>query len=187
MLSKSTHEIFKDYQRFVRKQNYKKAYHCLKILANEFPDEEGILEDIVEFCTNAWDRPDLARHWLLKLVKFRSYWADFLFLSELEAEHGNIRRAKDYLKKAKRLEKKQPNESADGDETPIEIFSGAEKILQYYEQWNQYEEEKKWLASDQKNRIKTEKVSKVKTIGSRTSPTTGIPSKKNAATIPKAA
>lgn len=147
----------------MRKQNYKRAYHCLKILANEFPDEEGIVQDIVEFCTHEWDRPDLARHWLMKLVKLRSHWLDYVFLSEIEAEYGNISRAKDHLRKAKQLEKKQPRESADRDRTPAEILSNAEKMIQYHERWKRFEKEEKEPAITPTVRVKPVNPSKVTT------------------------
>lgn len=96
-------DTYKAYQKFLKKEEYKKAYQCLEKVIHEFPDEVELLDEMVELCLDKWNKPDLARKWLLELIKYRQEWLDYIFLSRTEALLGNINNANEYLEKARNL------------------------------------------------------------------------------------
>src|SRR4030067_2352531 len=104
MLFETPENTYNAYQKFLRKKEYKKAYRCLEKMLNEFHDDVELLETITELCLLYWDKPDLGKRWLLKLLKIRSSWLDYMMLSPLGAEAGNIRLAKEQLQKSKTLQ-----------------------------------------------------------------------------------
>lgn len=107
MLFETPEDTYNAYQKFLRKKQYKKAYRCLEKMLHVFHDDIDLLEDITELCLLYWDKPDLGKQWLLKLIERRSVWLDYMLLSRLEAEAGNIGPAKEYLKKSKSLQRSQ--------------------------------------------------------------------------------
>lgn len=96
-------DTYKAYQKFLKKEEYKKAYQCLEKVIHEFPDEIELLDEMVELCLDKWNRLDLARKWLWELIKHRQKWLDYIFLSRTEAFLGNINNANEYLEKARDL------------------------------------------------------------------------------------
>lgn len=108
MLFETPEDTYRAYQRFLKKEEYRKAYRCLEKMLHEFPDDIELLTAIVDLCVYHWKRPDYGKKWLLDLVKIRSLWFDYLLLSRVEAELENISLAKGYLKMAQQLQKKQP-------------------------------------------------------------------------------
>lgn len=96
-------DTYKAYQKFLKKEDYKKAYQCLEKVIHEFSDEVELLDEMVELCLDKWNKPDLARKWLLELIKYRQKWLDYIFLSRTEAFLGNINNANEYLEKARDL------------------------------------------------------------------------------------
>jgi SNF2 family DNA or RNA helicase len=131
MLFETPEDTYNAYERFLRKKEYKKAYRCLEKMLHEFPDDISLMDDIVGLCLFEWKNPEMARHWLKKLVDIRHGWIDYANLSRLEAEFGNISKAKEYLKKSKELQKKQPWVKAFKE--PKRIFSSLEDFIKYKE------------------------------------------------------
>ncbi len=107
MLFETPEDTFNAYQKFLRKKEFKKAYHCLEKLLNEFPDDMEFLENIVHLCVLEWNKPELARQWMIRLIRSRDLWIDYVKLSDIEAKLENIDKAKEYLKQAKKLQKQQ--------------------------------------------------------------------------------
>ncbi len=108
MFFRDPEDRYNSYKRFLKKGEYRRAYRSLEGLLHEFPDDEQLLEDMVNLCIILWERPDVGRPWLLRLVKLRGSWLDYAMLGQVEAELGKIEKAKEYLKKARQLYKEQP-------------------------------------------------------------------------------
>src|SRR3990170_672071 len=96
-------DTYRAYERFLRKRNFRKAYQCLESLLHQFPDHEAFLVDLVNLAYFEWDNYEAARPWLVKLTSLRSFWKDYLLLSEGEAKHGDIVKAKKYLQEARSI------------------------------------------------------------------------------------
>ena len=108
MLFETPEETFNAYNRFLRKKEYKKAYRCLEKLSRQFPEDSEIIANMVDLCMFKWAKPDIGKKWLVKLARTRSYWLDYVLLSEVELGLGNMEGARDYLKIARKLQRKQP-------------------------------------------------------------------------------
>lgn len=133
MLFETPQDTYNAYKRFLKKEEYKKAYRCLEKMLHEFPDDAQLLEDIVELCVFLWRKLEMSRQWLVKLTKIRSLWPDYALLSEVEAKLENINKAREYLKKAKELKKSQPWVKSRGETK--KILSELEGFIKYQE-WN---------------------------------------------------
>lgn len=133
MLFETPEDTYNAYQKFLRKKQYKKAYRCLEKMLNVFHDDVELLEDITELCLMYWDKPDLGKQWLLRLIGRRAVWLDYMLLSRLEAEAGNIGPAKEYLKKSKSLQKSQSHIKSTIDKNPKKIFAGLEEFIKVRE------------------------------------------------------
>ncbi|MBM4136325.1 MAG: ATP-dependent helicase [Nitrospira sp.] len=133
MIFETPEDTYNAYERFLRKKEYKKAYRCLEKMLHQFPDDISLIDDIVGLCLFEWKNPEMARPWLKKLIDIRNGWIDYANLSQLEAELGNISKAKEYLKKSKELQKKQPWVKAFKE--PKRLFSSLEDFIKYKE-WN---------------------------------------------------
>src|SRR3989304_3336043 len=96
-------DTYRAYERFLRKRNFRKAYQCLESLLHQFPDHEAFLVDLVNLAYFEWDNYEAARPWLVKLTRLRSFLKDYLLLSEGEAKHGDIVKAKKYLEEARSI------------------------------------------------------------------------------------
>ena len=105
LLLRTPTDTYKAYERFLRKNNYKKAYQCLESLLCAFPDDEQTFEQIIDLCIGQWNRVDLARRWLNKLIKIRQHWLDYILLSRVEAELNHFSKAREYLEQAQSLGK----------------------------------------------------------------------------------
>ncbi|HLD69446.1 MAG TPA: SNF2-related protein [Candidatus Omnitrophota bacterium] len=97
MMDRTPDDTLRAYERFLRRKEYEKAYCCLENLLKEFPADEELLENIIWLCLNSFNRPYFAQRWLLQIIKIRTFLPDYLALSHLEATHGNINKAKQYL------------------------------------------------------------------------------------------
>lgn len=109
MLFRTPEDTYRAYQRFIKKGNFKKAYQCLEKLLHQFPDDEGLMAEIVNLSIFNWGKYEMARPWLMKLTKIRSLWEDYALLCRGEAQLGNNSRAREYLNRAKELLKKEPS------------------------------------------------------------------------------
>ncbi|MCD5391126.1 DEAD/DEAH box helicase [candidate division NPL-UPA2 bacterium] len=89
------------------------------------------MEEIVELCLGSWRKPEMAKKWLIKLTKSRCVWIDHMLLSQVEAELGNIGRAKECLKKARELQKSQPGLRPEKEAR--KVFSELEEFIRYAE------------------------------------------------------
>lgn len=141
MLYETTDDTFNAYNRFLRKNDYKKAYRCLEKLYNQFPGDMELIQQIVELCVFKWEKPEIGKKWLLKLVQFRSSWLDLVLLSEVELDLNNVKSARDFLKLAKQLQKKQP--WLQGERNPKKLFAEIENNIKYEESfhaWNKQSE-----------------------------------------------
>lgn len=78
-----------------------------------------------------WKKLDTGKPSLIRLAKIRSYWLDYMLLSKVEAELGNIAKAKEYLKKSKELQKAQPHIRAE--RRPGQVFADLEGFIRYKE------------------------------------------------------
>ena len=94
MIFETPEDTFKAYQRFLKKGQFKKAYRCLEKMLHEFPDDEELLDNIVDLCLVFWENPKMARPWLQKLVTMRTFWVDYTSLSQVEAALETITKAK---------------------------------------------------------------------------------------------
>ena len=133
MLFETHEDTYRAYQRFLKKEEYRKAYRCLEKMLHEFSGDEELLQDIVNLCFLSWNKPVMARKWLIQLTKIRELWPHYGMLSQIEAELGNIDQAKEYLKKSKTLQKTQPWAKAKVE--PKRVFSEIESLIKYKE-WN---------------------------------------------------
>jgi SNF2 family DNA or RNA helicase len=133
MLFETPEDTYNAYHRFLKKREYKKAYRCLEKMLHEFPDDIQLLEDIVDLCIFLWKKSEIGRPWLIKLANIRSWWLDYMLLSRVDAELGNISKAKEFLKKSKELQKIQPRIKTDT--KPKEIFAEIEGFIKFKE-WN---------------------------------------------------
>jgi SNF2 family DNA or RNA helicase len=124
-------EIYRSYQKFLRKKEYQRAYRCLRKLLQEFPDDVQLLEDMVGLTISFWRKLDTGKPWLIRLAKIRSSWPYYTLLSSVEAELGNIATAKEYLKKSKELQKAQPQIRAE--RRPGQVFADLEGFIRYQE------------------------------------------------------
>ncbi len=133
MIFETPEDTFKAYQRFVKKKNFKKAYRCLEKMLQEFPDDEELLEYMVDLCFVHWGNSKMARPWLQDLISIRTSWVDYASLSRVEAELENVTRAREYLKMAKTLQKK--SRLRPPMENPQKIFAEMEDFIKFKE-WN---------------------------------------------------
>jgi len=76
-------DIFTEYEKFLKKREYKKAYHCLEEILDIFSDDVMFLEKIIKLCIDYWDRPERAKKWLRKIVNLRSFWVDYFFTQQV--------------------------------------------------------------------------------------------------------
>lgn len=107
MLFETPADTYKAFEKFLRKKDYRKAYHCLEKLHREFPDDMKLIKEIIDLCLVSWRKPEIGRKWLVKLTKERDIWLDYALLGRAEAELGNIEKARECLKKAKKLHRSQ--------------------------------------------------------------------------------
>jgi len=104
--------IIKSFHRFIRKGELKRAYHCLEKLIKLYPCDIKLLAEIVILCMERKEHK-LAKYWLLKKMEIEKDWQDYLCLAPVEAEIGNIARAKEYLITAEKLKKQKKQEAFD--------------------------------------------------------------------------
>ncbi|MEW6002513.1 MAG: SNF2-related protein [Nitrospirota bacterium] len=133
MLFETPEDTYNAYKKFLKKEEYRKAYRCLEKILHEFPDDTDLLEDIVHLCVLQWNKPEMGRQWLIRLLRNRTVWIDYVRLSDIEARLGNIDKAKEYLKQAKKLQKGQPRVTSK--QEAGKIFSEIEGFIKYQE-WN---------------------------------------------------
>jgi len=110
MMYETPQDTYNAYTKFLKKQEYKKAYRCLEKMLHEFPDDTDLLLDIVNLCLK-WNKPEYGKPWMVRLANIRSLLSDYLLLSHMEAELDNIPQARKYLQEAKSLHDTQPNVS----------------------------------------------------------------------------
>lgn len=133
MLFETPADTYNAYLKFLKKKEYRKAYRCLDKMLNEFPDDTELLGDIIDLCLFSWNKPEMGKPWLLKLIKLREFWLDYILLGRVEAELENIAKAKTYLKRAKELRKTQSWIKGKGE--PKKILADLEGFIKFKE-WN---------------------------------------------------
>ena len=141
MLFETPKDTFNAYNRFLRKKDYKKAYRCLEKLCQQFPEDLEIITNMVDLCIFKWGKPDIGKKWLVKLTNIRSQWLDYMLLSEIELELGNVERAREYLKTARKLQRKQP--WLKGKIDPKKMFAEVDGNIKYeasLQSWNKLNE-----------------------------------------------
>jgi superfamily II DNA or RNA helicase len=104
---KDPQETYEAYQRFLRRDQPEKAYRCLERLLKQFPDDMELLDQILALAMDRMRNPKLARTWLLRRIKIASHWHDHALLGQIEAEIGNLTKAKEHLSIATKLQKQQ--------------------------------------------------------------------------------
>ena len=133
MLFEAQEDTFKAYLKFLKKEEYKKAYQCLEKLLHEMPKNIDLLESMVDLCLEDLKKPDIGKRWLLELTKLRSVWYDYEYLSRAEASLENIPLAKAYLKKSRELYNTQA--SGKSKQKTKDIFAETEQLIKLKE-WN---------------------------------------------------
>jgi hypothetical protein len=66
----------------VKKKEYKKAYRCLEKILHDVLDDTVLLLEIVDLCL-LWNKPELVKLWLIKLINIRFFWSDYMLLSRI--------------------------------------------------------------------------------------------------------
>jgi len=147
-------------QRFIKKKQYKQAYRCLEKLLHEFPDDEGLLTEIIDLCLIYWENPKMALPWLQKLTSMRNSWVDYTSLCQVAAALEKITEAKKHLKTARRLQKKQ-SWKIHPHGNPGKIFAELEDFIKFRE-WKLTEKQNiktgtDVMSTDSKVRLKKER------------------------------
>lgn len=120
------------YNHYLRKGDHKKAVRSLEYLISQYPKDINPVLEIIDLAVNRIWEPELARKWLLRLIRMRTFWLDYALLGKMEAELDNLNRAKEYLALAKVLQKKQPAVRP-ADISPRKLFKEVEGIIEYRE------------------------------------------------------
>jgi superfamily II DNA or RNA helicase len=100
-------DTYRAYQKFLRRNEHEKAYRCLERLLKQYPNDMEFLEEILALTMGRMRDPNLARPWLMHRIKLTPYWRDYTLLSEIEATSGNLKRARENLAVAIKLQKRQ--------------------------------------------------------------------------------
>lgn len=100
-------DTYRAYEKFLKKQEFLKAYRCLKRLLSEFPNDQALLQEVIALSLGPLNNPTLARPLVLKRLRLAASWDDYALLSEIEARTGQILTAREYLARAVNLQKKQ--------------------------------------------------------------------------------
>ncbi|MDO9585913.1 MAG: SNF2-related protein, partial [Syntrophales bacterium] len=122
----------KAYERYLRKGDHKRAVRCLEYLISQFPRDIELVEEIIDLAVNRIWQPEIARKWLLRIIRMRTVWVDHALLGKMEAHLDNLSRARECLSMAKTLQKKQPDLRPD-DVSPAKIFRELEDVIKYRE------------------------------------------------------
>lgn len=136
MLLKDPEDIYHDYERFLRKKDFARAYQRLETLSRELPKDEDLMQRLVEVCLTGLQRPDKAKHWLKRLIAVRSLWCDYLMLSRVCVDLKDLPQAKENLKKAKDLLKKASFSTKDKKEA-MKNCTAVEELISYIEHCEQ--------------------------------------------------
>ncbi|MEW5766276.1 MAG: SNF2-related protein [bacterium] len=162
MLFETPVDIGTEYERFLRKQEYKRAYHCLEKMSHFFPNDIGLLEEIVNLCVFEWRNLEKGSQWLTKLAKLRQLWNDYALLAQIQIELGHIDKARQYLNKTKELQKNQKSGRPQEDKKKLNEL---ERYIEYLEWSRPGKTAKKQTPS------KKESGSEVKTVKTAPPPT----------------
>jgi SNF2 family DNA or RNA helicase len=107
LFDKNPDATYKAYQKFRKRNDHEKAYRCIESLLERFPDDLELLDEILALALRQMQDPSLARPWLIRRIKLASYWRDYALLSEIEAATGSLKKAKENLVIATKLQKRQ--------------------------------------------------------------------------------
>ncbi|MBI1871457.1 MAG: DEAD/DEAH box helicase [Chlamydiae bacterium] len=131
MFLETSEDTYKAYQRFLKRGEYRKAYRALEKLLHAFSDDTDLLEEMIDFCLLSLKKPELAKPWLLRLIKIRGLWIDYALLCQIETNCNRFSQAKGYLKKAKELQKTQ--RGIKPRRNPKRFLSDLEDCIQFQE------------------------------------------------------
>jgi len=120
------------YHHYLRKGDYRKAARTLEYLISQYPKDIEPVLTIIDLAVNRLWEPELARKWLLRLIRMRTSWMDYALLGKVEAELDNLHRAREYLSTAKILQKKHPKVLLDK-KNPRELIREVEDTIKYRE------------------------------------------------------
>ena len=81
------------YHHYLRKGDYRKAARTLEYLISQYPKDIEPVLTIIDLAVNCLWEPELARKWLLRLIRMRSSWMDYALLGKVEAQLDNLHRA----------------------------------------------------------------------------------------------
>lgn len=121
------------YHHYLRKGDYKKAARTLEYLISQYPKDIEPVLTIIDLAVNCLWEPELARKWLLRLIRMRTSWMDYALLGKVEAQLDNLNRAREYLSTAKILQKEQPKIRPDN-RNPRELIRDVEETIKYREE-----------------------------------------------------
>ncbi|GFP41309.1 hypothetical protein HKBW3C_00435 [Candidatus Hakubella thermalkaliphila] len=127
------------YERCLRKGDCKKAARILEYLISQYPKDIELLQEIINLAVYLSWQPELARKWLLRLIRLRQVWLDYALLSKIEAHLDNLTRAREFLSMARSLQKQQPGIRPE-DASPAEILREVDDVIKYRE-WQRTQQE----------------------------------------------
>lgn len=107
LFDKDPDATYRAYQKFRKRNDHEKAYRCIESLLDRFPDDLELLDEILALALRQMQDPSLARPWLMRRIKLASCWRDYALLSEIEAATGSLKKAKENLVIATKLQKRQ--------------------------------------------------------------------------------
>lgn len=134
MLLKDPEDIYRDYERFLRKKDFARAYQRLETLSRELPEDDKLIERLVGLCLTELQRPDKAKHWLKRLIALRSWWYDYLVLSRVCVGLKDLPQARNNLGKAKELLKNIPFSTKNKKEAMKDCVA-VEELIDYVEHY----------------------------------------------------
>ncbi len=132
MLTRDPADIFHDYERFLRKKDYHRAYQRMESLLREFPDDDDWGERMVHLCLVSLQDPRKAKHWLKCLINRRDWWGDHFTLSQVQARLGDIPKAKESFRQARALLEHAPFSVTDKNEA-LKDCAALEQFIKYTE------------------------------------------------------
>ncbi|HLA28791.1 MAG TPA: SNF2-related protein [Syntrophales bacterium] len=121
------------YERYLRKGDYRKAIRCLEYMSSQHPKDTELIAEIIDIAVNTLWEPELARKWLRRLIRLRTVWIDHTLLGKMEAQLGNLNRARECLDMARALQRKQRG-IRPADASPAKLFKEVEEAIRYGEQ-----------------------------------------------------
>ena len=137
LFHQDTDDTYSAYQKFRKRNEHERAYRCLERLLQQFPEDMGLLDEMLGLTLSAMHAPKLARPWVMRRIELDSFWRDYALLSEIDAVTGNLPSAKENLAIATKLQKRQRSQP----DSPHE----ASKVLARVRDLLRLQEHNRWV------------------------------------------